>query len=75
MQIVQGLEDHCEDLGFYFDQHGKLLSREIVFHEFLALPHILLSLPRMQGPDHLCHLLLHNRLLQNRGLKQQTFIF
>lgn len=51
MQIVQGLEDHCEDLGFYFDQHGKLLSREIVFHEFLALPHILLSLPRMQGPD------------------------
>lgn len=51
MQIVQGLADHCIDFGFYFDQHEKLLLREIVFHEFLALLHVLLSLSRMQGPD------------------------
>ena len=48
---------------------------EILTYESFMPLRVMLSMPRMQGPDHLCHLLLHNRLLQNRGLKQQTFIF
>lgn len=48
---------------------------EIVIYGSVMPLHVLLSMPTMQGPDRLYYLLLNNRLLQNRDLKQQTFIF
>lgn len=48
---------------------------EIVLYGSVMPLHVLFSMPTMQGPDRLYYLLLNNRFLQSRNLKQQTFIF